>query len=53
MTMLNNVMTNTIHFSDSVHPSFNSEQTDSKDVNCIIVRIAAQLDLYAVYGTVQ
>ena len=53
MTLLNNVMTNTIHFSDSVHPvSTRSRHTSGRDVNFIIVRIVVQLDLHDVYSTV-
>ena len=55
MTLLNDVMSNTIHFSDSVQ--FIQFQlradTSGMDVNFIIVRIAVQLDLHAVYSTVQ
>ena len=54
MTLLNNVMTNTIHFSDSEFIQFQlSGDTSGRDVNFIIVRIAVQLDLHAVYSTVQ
>ena len=55
MTLLNNVLTNTIHFSDSVHPVSIQLRADTSgtDVNFIIVRIAVQLDLDAVYSTVQ
>ena len=56
MILLNNVMTNTIHhFSDSVHPVSTQIRADTngKDVNFVIVGIAVQLDLHAVYsGTV-
>ena len=50
MTLLNNVMTNTIHFSDSVHPVQLRADTSGTDVNVIIVLIAVQLDLRARKG---
>ena len=54
MTLLNNVMTNTIHFSDSEFIQFQLRtDTSGTDVNFLIVRIAVQLDLHAVYSTVQ
>ena len=55
MTLLNDVMSNTIHFSDSVQfIQFQlGADTSGTDVNFIIVRIAVQLDLHAVYSTVQ
>ena len=54
MTLLNNVMTNTIHFSDSEFIQFQLRgDTSGTDVNFIIVRIAVQLDLHAVYSAVQ
>ena len=54
MTLLNNVMTNIIHFSDSEFIQFQLRgDTSGTDVNFIIVRIAVQLDLHAVYSTVQ
>ena len=54
MTLLNNVITNTIHFSDSVHPvSTQRADTSGMDVDFIIVRITVQLDLHPVYSTVQ
>ena len=53
MTLLNNVMTNTIHFSDSELIQFQLRgDTSGTDVDFIIVRIAVQLDLHAVYSTV-
>ena len=48
MTLFNNVTTNTIHFSDSVHPVLSQEDTSGTDVNFIIVLIAVQLDLLVV-----
>ena len=54
MTLLNNVMTNTIHhFSGSVHPVSTQirAHTNSTDVSFIIVGIAVQLDLHAVYSS--
>ena len=54
MTLLNNVMTNAIHFSDSEFIQFQLRgDTSGTDVNFIIVRIAVQLDLHVVYSTVQ
>ena len=54
MTQLNNVMTNTIHFSDSDFIQFQLRgDTSGTDGNFIIVRIAVQLDLHAVYSTLQ
>ena len=53
MTLLNNVTTNTVHFSDSEFIQFQLRgDTSGTDVNFIIVRIAVQLDLHAVYSTV-
>ena len=48
MTLLNNVTTNTVHFSDSVHPVENSADTSGTDVNFIIVLIEVQLDLHVI-----
>ena len=54
MTLLNNVMTNKIHFSDSEFIQIQLRgDTSGTDVNFIIVRIAVQLDLHAVYSTGQ
>ena len=61
MTLLNNVMTNTIHFSDSEFIQFQLRgDASGTDVNFIIVRMLilllylyiVQLDLHAVYSTV-
>ena len=61
MTLLNNVMTNTIHFSDSEFIQFQLRgDTSGTDVNFIIIRMLilllylciVQLDLHAVYSTV-
>ena len=50
MTLLNNVTTTTIHFSDSVDPvsTLSRHKCSGTDVNFIIVLIAVQLDLRAV-----
>ena len=51
MILLNNVTTNTNHFSDSVHPVSAHKltaNTSGKDVSFIIVLTAVQLDLRAV-----
>ena len=53
MTLLNNVMTNTIHFQTQFIQFQLRVDRSGTDVNFIIVRIAVQLDLHAVYSTVQ
>ena len=49
MTLLNNITTNTVHFSDPVHPvQLRADDTRGTDVNFIIVLIEVQSDLHNV-----